>query len=407
MVVEFRADVPSAIEFRGYKPSDEPVAITVIPQTTSSGGTTVDRTTKDGMWSDYTGAVEKKEAQVTVTEIGAAFSAVDPSIVDVNPTTGFCAYKGVNGTTGIVAQCRRVGVRANVSVSQTSGQSSTAFKNYVVGSLAKIINDAFDAALALPPSGNLNLFSSYQAPTKCVWNTNNWAYVYGVKLWPICCYKGSNEPVNWGGATAVHPRFAAVADHYYLDYQPGRVLGWNTQANTFITRTIVSYHAVAGDLGIVELDSDLPIEIGFARVLPDNWQTKLASIYYGALGGTITDVGVVVPAMWRNRNSDCGCLEWYLNILNGVSWFCDSCNYQVPAHPNRFAYHLNPSSGDSGNGVCLIHPQTKDLIFMAAQLNGYGGTSIVNYKVETNAWMNSRVPGAALTDADFSMYPTY
>jgi hypothetical protein len=404
MTIVIDANSFTDIELRGYVPNEVRYDVVATPIQSNTGGVTEDEVIGDGQWRNYTGATQKVESQITADSFNVKYQSLDPAVATVNESTGRVTHVS-NGTARIVAQSNKWGTRVSVPVSEQVEASTTGFLNYVEGSLAKAMTDFLDAYA--DGVNGIQLFSGSGSGT--IWNPDCWLVAAEAKLSPVSFHNSANEGGgSWGGCTIVHPRFAAIADHYGAMQTVGREFTFKRPDNTDYVATVQSYTRIAFDHGLVQFAEAVPDEIGFARVLPGNWREYFPSIYGPVPSLYPLDWAVGIPGFIRRKFDRMSLQEW-IQILEATTSVGPA--YLVgagpPATSPRSLYYYGGSSGDSSNGHCLVHPVDKYLIFLAATTSGNGGTSIVDYLAESNEVMDDLVPGASLTEADFSGFPTY
>jgi hypothetical protein len=393
MTITLDSNTPSDVEWRGLVPSEHAFDVMETPQISSSGGTTEDVAEGDATFRDYTGATVTTDylLQATGTEAhDVSYESLDPDKATIDSDGQTTRVAG--GLTRILIRTPYYQTRSDVNVSQTVGSDSREFLNYNTGSIAKAMQDFVDDAVAGTVFGSASLperlFNSFGDQ----YNQNCWAIAAGVKVYPSSFY--STYWQSNAGACLVHPRFAVVANHAHGSN--GTTYIWKGSDNQNHSATIVNYTPIAGDLGLIELDSDAPATVGFARVLPDDWRD-----YFTSLQGPLTTSQnytqslIGIPCYRRNKNSRATIENWTGHLSDEPE--------QITAvffssNPERDQYSIALAIGDSSTQPCLIHPVDKYLIVLTV----HGPTAVHAYKTEIETAMQLVVPGAQLTDADFS-----
>jgi hypothetical protein len=165
--------------------------------------------------------------------------------------------------------------------------------------------------------------------------------------------------------------------------------------NNVIERTIVAhkkhplYQGSSGgyqhDLHVALLDSDVPSEISFAKVLPDNWINYLGDIYR-------------LPALCLDFEEKALVNDFY----NGINkqWL----SHTVPTDPQRLKFYESKIVGDSGNPALMIIGSELIITNVWTWGGAGAGTSIFFEKQAINQIMKELGGGYQLTEFDFSQF---
>lgn len=242
------------------------------------------------------------------------------------------------------------------------------------------------------PATTLPLFSSqdHTAPAY-VRNTENWAVTHTERL--TCISPWNSNGIFQKTGTLISPRHVVFATHWSPPV--ASTIRFVAADNTIITRTISATQSIPDtvllypDLTIGLLDSDVPSNISFAKVLPDGWESLLTNV-------TLTRP----PAFGTDQ-------EGKLLVREAV----EIDNTQPPDAVARFLYPSvtlyqnffeNLVSGDSGNPCFFLI--NGDLVLLAVWARGLGGSgaSIAAFKTEINAIMTNLGGGHQLTEIDLS-----
>lgn len=114
--------------------------------------------------------------------------------------------------------------------------------------------------------------------------TNNGTFVRNPNCWlsgvtNISCFSPAQmSGANWWqrGGTLISPRHVLFAKHFTTSVLPGGTpLRFVDDNNNTITRNIVQYASDLTDISIAVLDSDVPSNIKFAKVLPPDYISYL------------------------------------------------------------------------------------------------------------------------------------
>jgi len=258
--------------------------------------------------------------------------------------------------------------------------------SYAAGSLRQNIMSTIDSRLAgKAPVDALRIFSTYNPSSQSyVRNVNCWAY--GLDLTAIS--PGNSQTNNlWAGAL-VTPRHFIVCAHASMG--TGAVMHFVGQDNTLYTRTITSITTAGGytnyypDYRVATLDSDVPAEITYAKVLPDNWPNKLPSLNYTYR----------VPALCLDQEEKALVTD-LAQITAGAGMYGSMAYFTVPADTQRQLFYEEKIGGDSGNPAFLIINNQLVLLNVWTFGGAGSGTSLTGHKAAINALIE------ASTDASF------
>lgn len=193
--------------------------------------------------------------------------------------------------------------------------------------------------------------------------------------------------------TLISPRHIIYAAHYPL-YNNDKVR-FVDKNNNIVERTIIAhqkhplYLGSAGgyqhDLHVALLDSDVPSEIKFAKVLPDNWFDYLGDIYR-------------IPALCLDFEEKALVNDFYNGI--NAQWL----RHTVPTNPQRNRYYESKITGDSGNPAFIILNSELIITNVWTWGGAGGGTSIFFEKEVINQIMKDLGGGYQLTEFDLSTF---
>lgn len=375
------------------------VPASATPTLRAEGGTTTEVTVEDRVYEQTTGALRVTDfvwgpvvmGPRTLTEPIVRSSSNESVVVpdSTDPDRWTCLAEG--SVTLTMANADRE-VSVGVEAETTSGGTTQLFTHYALGSLRRHIVDTFAGGLAgKSPTTALRIFATQDhASGTYTRNTDCWGY--GVDLTPISPWN------SYGGVTRagvlVSPRHVVFADHYPIP--DGTVMRWVTAGNVVHERTLVTSQKIGTtDLRVGVLSADVPAGIGFARVLPASWATKLPS--YAA------DTAVLGVMLDQEEK-----------LLVGVVSYIDqgagaNCQFERPTAAPYSAWSERLIGGDSGNPGCLIvNGQLVILTCWArAGLTTGNGPSVSGHRAAINAAMTSLGGGYQLTDVDLSGFTSY
>ena len=204
-----------------------------------------------------------------------------------------------------------------------------------------------------------------------------------------------------GPASLISPRHVILAHH--ASPPLGTVYKFVDMNNNVISRTLVNRRQIIApnmttDIEIGILDSDVPAEFGFLKVLPDNWRTKILLDNHPPVIAFDQEQKALVWEKWQFRTPD-------ELIPHPENWN----TVYLPAETNipRRALSENIVSGDSGYPSCFVINNQLVVIssFFTSGSGTGGGPAVDYYKTEINAAMASLQGGESpyqLTEVDLS-----
>jgi hypothetical protein len=253
-----------------------------------------------------------------------------------------------------------------------NNEAINVFKNYKSGTLGQHILDQSNTLLGI----DQDMYGSYGIRNQNVWTED-------IDLTGIAFWNSRANNVHRGG-TLVSPRHILTVSHYRL--LTGDKVRWIKQDNTVVERTIVSTsYILEWDRGVCLLDSDVPNDIKFYKVLPANWRNYL-SIRSDAYLPTI-HANKSRKIFHRHRT-----LPWQPNVA-------------ILAHTLAPDKSQNVISGDSGQP--FFHIINGELVLLALNTSPSSGSNISDLISEYNAMMTSLGGGYTLTTIDLSGFNYY
>jgi hypothetical protein len=200
------------------------------------------------------------------------------------------------------------------------------------------------------------------------------------------------------GATLVSPRHIIGCSHGGA----GLTRRFVTNDNVVIERDVVAsidlpttfpYYP---DIKILLLDSDVPPEIGFMKVLPRDWRKVFHKRGLTPLSK--------IPIFGCDQQNKAVVFDWNVLEIYNPNLVRLSCG-GVPSDAQRAIFSEVMVAGDSGHPVCMIIDG--EAVLMSAWTYGEGneaGPEHPYFYDEINAAMNSLGGGYQLTEYDLSKY---
>jgi len=266
------------------------------------------------------------------------------------------------------------------------------------GTLKQELITSLDALLADSlPSAEKPIYSSQDhAGGVYTRNTSNWAYSKVQAMTALSPWNSDSSFQKAG--ILVSPKHVLFATHYRP--ADGSTIRFVQADNTVVTRTLSGVidlpttGPLYPDIAIAKLDSDVPVGISFAKVLPTGFQTKFPSSLQPER----------IPCAATDQEEKLLVADVaYIPIQNTVPEYCAM---QVPTSTLRLNFNEGLVGGDSGNpAFWFIGPDLVLLTMWTGSQNGGYGTSIAAFKAEINAAMTALGGGYQLTEVDLSGYP--
>lgn len=359
----------------------------------TSGLTKVTRSTSASRVSDFFVGVAVREPgyfqQVSVTS-GATSVLTDPGLNGLAEyrADGECTFTATSAD-GEVA-VKTVKSRSNSSVSHDI------FHSWVDNTLAKHCIDQINSLIA--GKTELNVFNipglapglawtDYNGippggPTSFPRNPNCWAN--GIDL--SCASPWNTDRGSLLAGTLVSPRHVAFCYHSSFYPANGKSITFVSPSSVAYTRTVLNSSRVGdSDIQIVVLDSDVPADITFAKVLPANYESYLAGLNWRS----------PIPVMCLNQTERASISA--LHILFPTFGNDYPLSYQ--------SYYGSLVLFDSGNPCFLVINNQPVLVGMFTSGGSGGGDFITRYASQVNATIASlgnNPNGYQLTSVDLS-----
>lgn len=265
-------------------------APTAVPRGTNAvtPATYKDRTFTSGtstVITDFLWPIQEDASRAGVEAI--TLSSLSPGVI-TPPSAGSSLWTGVSaGTATIRASCASRTVDRVVTVTSQAAQPSTGNWGFATGSCAKHISDAVDALLAAGSPAQMQTYSDRDPWTR---NPSLWAASVDFTGVP------AGEDIKNG---------VLISEDILVCAAHAPCLGTLTfvkSDNTVVTRQTGDFRYVTGDLLLVKLSEAVPAGITPARVLPENYATKLPMPLLG--GDSHVAYPWKVPLISCNRMRD-------------------------------------------------------------------------------------------------------
>lgn len=214
-------------------------------------------------------------------------------------------------------------------------------------------------------------------------NIQNWAYDLDL----TCISPWNSSGSDRFGGTLISPRHIIYATHYQIPINT--TIRFITKDNIVIERKVINkisqeYKAsYFPDLTIGFLDSDLPSSIGFAKILPENWQKYFDS-----------NIRINVPCLVLDQEEKS--LVSSLYSANDFITFDKFIDY-----PDFFEYII---LGDSGNPAFMIIDNQLVILTVWTFGNAGSGTFITSQKNQINKFMKDLGSDYQLTEINLNNF---
>lgn len=338
--------INSGLGMRGAQRSDAAWSLTktITPRLISSGGTT-EVTIKDSIYDQNSGASYAQDGIINVVganTYGATFNALTPSIatVDVNGAVTVIT----DGVAEFEVQIGQFARSISWNAVLYEGEVVKIFDRFVTGSVAHAATTTIDTALVgANPSTDKTVFSVMNSST-LTRNPDLWISGYVNQLTAISPWNSYNS--NFRAGTAITRRHLAMAWHFPT--VNGTVFKFVEANGTVHERTQIgtSYSLQSIDRLVVTLDSDLPLGITPAKVLPANYLTYLP--YYDTTN--ISQNRVPLLMLDQDENA----LVTDLSSLRFFDFTSNFLTHRTPISANRLAFNEGLIGGDSGNPIFML-----------------------------------------------------
>jgi hypothetical protein len=280
-----------------------------------------------------------------------------------------------------------------VTVDEVTGSTSFVFNNYISNSLAKEISDSIDTRISGLNATTAKPIFTTQNHTTSTYVRNSGCWAADLDLTPISPWNSTGGSQRAG--TLISPRHVLFCEHFNFHPSVGATIRFIAADGTVINRTITAlethpdYAPFYPDITIGLLDSDVPSSIGFAKILPQNWENYLPS-----LSSTYP-----LPCLVLDQEEKA--------LVSNLFELDISAIFVPPTDPTRFAFYEKIISGDSGNPAFFVINNELVIITVWTSGGAGGGTSIVRHKDAINTMMGSLGGGYSLTEIDLSGFTDF
>lgn len=389
---------PGSLTFRGPTTSEVDFVVTSTSRLLEVvAGSTSEVQVQDRVMTRHVGATFNKEFDLSVqSSVPGSFpppieyTSLCPEIATIDQTGKVSRVTG--GAVNILAASSRLTKKVSLQMKQSVGTTVDVFARMATGTLHKLINDTMQALVSglVASEGTWNTLS--------VANDNSSAYarnpslfchsvdLTGVPVW------NSSSGALFNGAL-ISPRHVLNANHVFDSglVGNGTVLRFLGSDGVVYSRTITASQSAGNDVRIVLLDSDLPVVVRPAKLLPLSYQSYLPSITNGLL----------VLIMNQFRQVRIG--KW------GAVYDFGTKAVQV-LDPSLISSDLVPwymlqVAGDSGSPAFVLIDGEAVLLTTWTSISL--GASLADQLAAINTSMTSLGGGYQVTTKDLSGYATY
>lgn len=403
-MVTWRGD-PGTTSLRGPTLADFDFEIIAdaVPNITAPA-TTVEVTEDDRIYEETDPGAFEDNRQLSPSLItgfgnGAKFASLDETIATVDGD-GLVTQVS-NATVGILVKFPLLTRRVDLALDNTL-ESAKIQIDWTAGSWGEDIADRVDNRLVgKTASEALKVFSTENGATKnFVRSTACW--LHGLD---VTCVSPWNDETGNGrmAGTLVTPRHVLFAAHYFpaLGTKLLFVEADGSVHERTLVKTVIHPEYNSGsaypDFTIGLLDSDLPIGITPATVLPDTWASH------------VTKFGYRLPTVCLDQESKALVTDVYR--ADEPSQTYRRTHLIEPKAADRLGFHEKKISGDSGSPVLFLPSGAP--ILLAVLTSPTMGTAATAFKADLNQMIADAdtlagvSTGYTLTEADLSGSPSY
>lgn len=357
-------------------------------ETITTGGVVIQRTSSGERVTDF-----------SVTLLGFDAAGASPTITSSNtavlsnpsPQSGGLSTFAAAGVVTFTATDASGRVATALATATNTNPFTDAFVSFATGSVAQLAADAIDSRLAgKTAAASLALFATQShtaTPPAYVRNASFW----GSDIDFTCCSVWNSSGSNTRAGTLISPRHVLFAAHYQI--LDGATVRFVDASGTVVNRVMTSkvahpnYTPYFPDIAIGVLDSDVPAEISFARVLPVTFASRLAAV------SSVARLPVVVLDQEEK------------GLIADWTGLDTSVRGSPPTNAKRLEFFENIIPGDSGNPVfMLVNGQPVLLTVLTFGGPGFAGTAIASQRDAINSMMASLGGGYQLTDVNLSNF---
>lgn len=320
------------------------------------------------------------------------FTSSNEAVAVVDQSSGYVTYVS-NGSSTITASLRDYSHEFQLSFTSGSEETYDEFISYVSGSAAENATSAIDNRIATKfnAATNLKLFTS-QDHTNQIYVRNGNVWCSDLNLTCISVWNSTGGATRAG--TLISPRHIIFAAHYEINV--GATVRFVTMNGTVVNRTMTAkmrhpdYNPHYPDLTIGVLDSDVPNTIGFAKILPADWENYFPSL---------DNQTYALPSVGLDQEEKATIQDLY-----ALGTMVSS---KRPIDSKRLALYEDKITGDSGNPMFIIINDEPVILTVWTYGGSGSGTSIAYHKNTINSIMTTLGGGYQLTEADLSNYNSY
>jgi hypothetical protein len=323
-----------------------------------------------------------------------SFSSGDVGVLTDPPSSG--ANAGIatyvsSGNTFILATSPD-GEIASVAVQSRQVFPATVdvFDSWVEGSLAEHCTTAVNSRLAGKSSSDLAVFSTRNHSAESYVRSSTF---WGADIDFTCASVWNSTGGNQRAGVLISPRHVLFCAHSGFYPSINAQMRFVTNDNQLVKRTLTaltvhpSYVPFFPDLAVGCLNEDVPNTIGFSRILPNDWATKLPNL----------NPATPLPAIRFNQSGKAVISELHLlSVLFSL---------QFPA--SKQSFYESAIVGDSGS-PCFIVVNNQPVLLGVLTTGGAGtGTFVTQQREAINNIMTAQGGGYNLAEVDLASFPTY
>jgi len=348
--------------------------------------------------------------QLTAVTSGALLGAtliwesLDTNVATVD-SSGFVTHVSAGDVTIRLTISGQV-EEAVLTMAVGGGTTQISVSSYVSGSLARHIIDGVDTRLAGKSAATaLRIFTSQDHTNQVyVRNPNVWCSDLVAPV--LTCLSPWNSTGSYTmSGTLISPRHIIFAAHYQI--ATGATVRFVKSDGTVVNKVMTAklthpnYTPYYPDITIGVLDSDVPSDISFARILP-------ASVvpYLPSFGSIIGNQWCNLPSLTLDQEEKALVTNYYAEQIQFVGQLTSKFTNPVLG-TLRAPFFENKIVGDSGNPALLIINNTPVIVCVWTSGGAGSGTAIANHKAAINTMMTTLGGGYQLTEIDLSGFPTY
>lgn len=389
-------------------------------------------TIRDAVFDRHESAKAQDDRQINVTTTidldhpsSIVWSSSDESVATVDQN-GLVTHvdTNVSGTVTITRTTDLLTRSITLHLSRISSSFDT-FADYEPGSLARHLCDSVDARIAGKNGATSRKIITHRDATSIVRNETD-CWLAGVDLSGISPQQtvppphGTNQLVTGGHGVMISPRHMYGCFHAGIPYGSTVYFASRTNPTTIYTRTMVGRKSIdlhpqygLADIQVYILDSDLPSDICFYKVMPSSaFQSGTMKLPSHTDVTTYAAYSRKVPVVLGDQYDAetihaLGKIQPYNGTIRSLSPGRESKGflyYEPPMDPKQQEFWHAVIQGDSGSGGFLLI--NGELVLTVALWTVVYSAFITNYIDEINGLMSdltAAYPPTSGTSADYQL----